>query len=183
MESSSDNFQTPRLYMRPLSDRDADLYCSLYTNPELMRNIAVPLSIEAAQRSFVAACRQQGPRVQRWIVAERKSYEDIGLLGLIGKGDGPEIGVMLFENAHGRGYGREAMAAMMEWGFTIAGLQWIYANQAVADNPPVVRMMSELGFTPLPPTEDKPQGGEWALPRADWEAARLASVAIVAANR
>jgi ribosomal-protein-alanine N-acetyltransferase len=169
MQIPMECFQTARLRMRPLDARDEALYCRLYTTPELMRNIAAPMSPEAALRSFGAACRKQMPRPQRWIVAEVDTQRDVGLLGLIGAGEAPEIGVMLLDDAHGQGYGTEAMAGMMEWAFTRTPLQQIYAHQAVADNPPVIRMMLRLGFTPLPPTETCPQGGEWMLDRVDWE--------------
>jgi RimJ/RimL family protein N-acetyltransferase len=171
--SPSPHFQTVRLEMRPLDERDAPLYCALYTTPELMRNIAPPMAHDAALRSFNAAYRKQLSTLQRWIVSERKSGKDVGLLGLIGAGEAPEIGVMLLEEAHGRGYGTEALDGMMEWAFTRTALQRIYAHQSVVDNPPVIRMMLRLGFTSLPATESCPQGGEWLIERVDWQRQRI----------
>ena len=166
-------FTTLRLRMRPLDTRDAALYCELYSTPGLMRNIAPAMAPEAASRSFVAACRQQMPRPQRWIVADKQSGADVGLLGLIGSGDAPEIGVMLLAQAHGRGLGTEAMAGLATWAFTHWPLQCISARQSVADNPPVVRMMLRLGYSPLPATIERPEGGDWLLERAHWAAKRL----------
>ena len=164
----SAGFTTTRLRMRPLDGRDAALYCELYSTPALMGNIAPPMTPDAARRSFAAACRQQSPRPQRWIATEKQSGDDVGLLGLIGDGDGPEIGVMLLGRAHGRGLGTEAMAGLAAWAFTHTPLQRIAARQSVADNPPVVRMMLRLGYSPLPATSERPQGGDWLLERHEW---------------
>lgn len=170
-------FVTARLRMRPLDAGDGALYRALYSTPELMRNIAPPMTFEATARSFAAACRQQSPRPQRWIVTDRQSNDDVGLLGLIGSGDAPEIGVMLMAQAHGRGLGTEAMAGLAEWAFTHLALQRISARQAVPDNPTVVRMMLRLGYSPLPATVDRPQGGEWLLARGDWASQRAMAMA------
>jgi RimJ/RimL family protein N-acetyltransferase len=163
-------FETNRLRMRPLDDSDEVLYCRLYTTAELMRFIAPPLSMEAAQRSFQVALRKQSPRPQRWIVHDRQDGRPIGLLGLIGVDDRPEIGVMLLAPAQGRGIGSEAMQGMADHAFSAFGLQSICARQSVVDNPTVIRMMTRLGYTSLPPTPAHPQGGEWELSRSRWRA-------------
>lgn len=179
-----DTFETRRLRMRPLDASDGALYRALYTTPELMRHIAPPFSDEAAQRSFENALRRQSPRVQRWIVVDRASGEGIGLLGLLGAGERPEIGVMLLGHAHGRGIGTEAMRGLVDHAFEAYGLQSICARQSVVDNPTVVRMMTRLGFTALAPTPERPQGGEWELLRRDWIADRRPSeVAELSASR
>lgn len=177
-------FDTPRLHLRPLGEADEVLYCQLYTDPELMRHIAAPMSIEAAQRSFRTACKQQVPRPQRWIISERATHHDIGLLGLVRGAPGPEIGVMLLAHGHGRGYGRESTAGMVDRVFSARIEQVICARQSVVDNPTVIRMMLRLGFTPLPPTDAKPLGGEWELTCDQWLARRAsAEVATIDATR
>jgi RimJ/RimL family protein N-acetyltransferase len=177
-------FDTPRLQVRPLADGDEALYCRLYTDPVVMRFIVAPLSQGDAQRSFDIALRHQLPRPQRWIVREKNSGADIGLLGLIGAGEGPEIGVVLLADSHGCGYGTEAMAGLVEYAFATTNLQTISACQAVPDNPTVVDMMSRLGFTALPPTPARPAGGDWLLHRMDWRGPpRRAPVAAADADR
>jgi ribosomal-protein-alanine N-acetyltransferase len=177
-------FDTPRLHLRPLGEADEALYCQLYTDPELMRHIAAPMSIEAAQRSFRTACKQQLPQPQRWIISERATHSDIGLLGLIRGEPGPEIGVMLLAHGHGRGYGGESMAGMADRFFAAGTGQIICARQSAVDNPTVIRMMLRLGYKPLPPTQAKPLGGEWELTRDQWLAWRAeVAVATIDANR
>ncbi len=177
-------FDTSRLRLRPISEGDEALYCRLYTDAELMRFIAAPLSIEAAQRSFRTACKQQFPQPQRWIISERATHSDIGLLGLIRGEPAPEIGVMLLARGHGRGYGGESMAGMVDRVFASRTEQIICARQSVVDNPTVIRMMLALGFKSLPTTQAKPLGGEWELTRDQWLARRAAAeVATIDANR
>ena len=44
-----------RLDLRPLAAADEELYCAIYTDIELMRLVAAPLTADAAQRAFAAA--------------------------------------------------------------------------------------------------------------------------------
>ena len=171
-------FSTARLRMRPLDARDAAIYCALYSTPALMRNIGTPMTPGAASRSFAVACRQQSPRPQRWIATDKQSGADVGLLGLIGQGEAPEIGVMLLGHAHARGLGTESMAGLADWAFTQTPLQRISARQSVVDNPPVVRMMLRLGYSPMPATSERPEGGDWLLERSHWASHRLGDGAV-----
>ena len=112
-------FDTARLHLRPIGEGDEALYCGLYTDPDLMRHIAAPMTLEAAKRSFGAACRQQSWMKQRWILLERSSAVpiSIGQLGLFvdadaTQGASAEIGVMLLDDWQKRGYAAEAIMAM-----------------------------------------------------------------------
>ena len=167
-----DTFDTDRLRMRPLDASDEALYCALYTTPALMRFIATPLSQEAVQRSFRSAVAKRTARPQRWTVFDRDDGRKLGMLGLIGQDDRPEIGVMLLAPAHGRGLGTEAMRGLVDHAFAAYALRSICARQQVVDNPTVIRMMTRLGFTALPATAERPQGGDWELLRSDWLAAK-----------
>jgi [ribosomal protein S5]-alanine N-acetyltransferase len=175
-----ETFDTARLHLRPLGEGDEDLYCRLYTDPALMRNIADPLTSEAAQRSFRSACRQQSPQPRRWIIHERTGHHAIGLLGLIPDEDTAEIGVMLLHGWDGQGLATESMQGMVDRIFLARALPRLIARQAVADNPPVNRLMTKLGFRPLPP--DKPSSQRnWELRDDEWRASRAG--AEVAAAR
>ncbi|HVR81743.1 MAG TPA: GNAT family N-acetyltransferase [Luteimonas sp.] len=162
-------FDTPRLYLRPLGEGDEALYCGLYTDPELMRHIAAPLSIEAAQRSFGTACRQQSPQKQRWIIAERGEDDGIGLLGLFADGEAAEIGVMLLANWQGRGYAAEAIAAMADRIFAAEAIRMLWTRHAPG-NGLATGLMHKLGFV----CEDTEHAElRWHLPREQWLARRV----------
>ena len=168
-------FDTPRLHLRPLDERDEALYCHLYTDPELMRHIAEPLAMERVQRSFRAALKQQSTERQRWIIVEREPNLALGLLGLFVTGDSAEMGVMLLAESQGRGFATEAMAAMRDRTFKGTQVRLLWIRQE-AENEPVVGMMQRLGFEPLPPDASDPNGRRWDLSRERW--ARAPQVAV-----
>lgn len=160
-------FDTSRLHLRQISHADEALYCHLYTNDALMQHIAVPLSAEAAQRSFVSACVQQSQDKQRWIIHERNSGQDVGLVALFAKGDVAEIGVMLIAGAHGRGLATEAMASLVDRAFADESIRLLWIRQQ-ASNVPVVGMMQRLGFARLPISDSDAIEVRWDLSRERW---------------
>ena len=169
-------FNTPRLHLRLMDEGDEALYCRLYADPETMRHVAAPLSVEAARRSFRAACRQQSARVQRWIVCERGSDDGsgdgiddgIGLVGLFLAGDEAELGIMLLAGAQGRGYAAEAIAGMADRVFASPALRLLRTRQAPG-NTAVVALMLKLGFEgPEAEPAVAPTGLHWRMTRARW---------------
>ena len=169
-------FDTARLHVRPLGEGDEALYCSLHTDPEVMRYIAAPMSLEVAQRSFRAACRLQSPHPQRWVIAERGAGRGIGLLGLFADGDTAEIGVMLLPGKQGQGFSAEAIAGMANRVFgTMAsdrsGLQRLWARNAPA-NRPMSKVMQWAGFQRQDGPRTTPAQVRWQLTRDRWQAHR-----------
>ena len=140
-----DAFETMRLQLRPLGEDDEALYCRLYTDPELMRHIAAPMSVEAARRNYRAACLVQSPQKQRWIITERSTGEGIGLLGLFAEGAAAEVGVMLLFGSQGRGYAAEAIAAIADRVFAADGMDRLWTRHAPG-NGLATGLMRKLGF-------------------------------------
>jgi RimJ/RimL family protein N-acetyltransferase len=164
-------FDTARLAVRPLDGRDEALYCRLYTDPAVMRLIAPPMADAAARRSFGTALRLngEGAWAQRWILVDRASGTDIGLLGLIPHPDAPaavEVGVMLLPGWEGRGVAAEAIAAAADRLFGLAELAvaglWTRHDAA---NGPAIGLMRKLGFR-----REEGDDWRWRLSRRDWEA-------------
>lgn len=160
-------FDTSRLRLRQISHADEALYCHLYTDAALMQHIAAPLTVESAQRSFVSACAQQSQDRQRWIIQERNSGQDIGLVALFATGSVAEIGVMLVAIAHGRGLATEAMAAIVDRAFAEGSIRLLWIRQQVS-NVPVVSMMQRLGFGRLPMSDPNAAEVRWDLGRERW---------------
>ena len=99
------------------------------------------------------------------------------MLGLVPDDDTAEIGVMLLAGWEGRGFATEAMAGMVDQVFSMRSFPRLCARQAIADNPPVNRLMLKLGFQPLPPDKAWSQRN-WELDYDDWRALRgMAQVA------
>jgi RimJ/RimL family protein N-acetyltransferase len=166
-------FDSERLRMRLLEEGDEALYCALYTDPELMRHIAAPMTIEAAQRSFRTACKAQSPHKQRWIIQVRGEAAAVGLVALFAEDDAAEMGVMLLGEAQGLGIATEAMAAVRDRAFLHGGLQRLWIRQQTS-NGAVSPMMERLGFEPLPPDPGQPLELRWAVDREQWTAQRQA---------
>jgi RimJ/RimL family protein N-acetyltransferase len=166
-------FDTPRLHLRPISEADGDLYCQLYTDPNLMRHIAEPMLPDAAIRSFQVACRQQSATRQRWIVCARNLAAGIGLVGLfVDKSDAQiaEVGVMLLASGQGTGFGTEAMAGVIDRAFSMMSLRMVWIRQN-ADNAAVPGMMRKLGFEPMPSPRVGTDERYWQQDRNQWQMA------------
>jgi ribosomal-protein-alanine N-acetyltransferase len=141
-------FDTPRLHLRPLGEADEALYCQLYTDPELMRHIAAPMSIEAAQRSFHSALKQQGGARMIWVIVERDGGAERGILGIVPKDDAAEVGVMLVADGQARGFAAEVIAAIADILFQSTAIRRLWTRHASANGPASV-LMRKLGFEPL----------------------------------
>lgn len=188
-------FETPRLHMRPLGETDEALYCHLHTDPEVMRHIGAPMSAEAAQRSFRAACRlatREGAAAQRWVVAEHGSAAAIGLLALIGDeaaADQAEVGLMLRPDRQRRGVAVAAIGAIADWAFDPAcsdgpDLRLLWTRHA-PDNVAAMRLMRRMAFLRQDPRSPDPDEIRWQMPRDRWHAHRgiAADVAETPADR
>jgi RimJ/RimL family protein N-acetyltransferase len=173
-------FDTSRLHLRPIGECDQALYRQLYTDPELMRHIAEPMTADAATRSFDAARRQQSWSKQRWILVDRLSTvpTGIGILGLFVDADttdgaSAEIGVMLREEWQCRGLAAEAIMAMAGRMFGAGALDRIWTRHAPG-NPLARGLMEKLRFQPMEPADAPPSQMRWALPRSRWLQAGVA---------
>lgn len=118
LEANPQRFQlqTTRLTIRPLTDRDRLMYCSLYTDPELMQFIAPVMTMEKAQQSFDIALRlsKQQP-FKRLFLALYQHNLAVGMVGLSAvnpKLKQAEIGVLLAKTGRGQGFGQEALDAV-----------------------------------------------------------------------
>lgn len=166
--------ETTRLRLRPLCAVDETFYCQLYTDPSVMRHIAMPLSADAAHRSFRVAFRPAArhPRQRRtWVMTEADTAIDIGLLALV---DDPEamsseIGALLLDDWQNRGYAAEAIEALVEYAFRDLGLAAVHTRHA-RDNGRAAGLMRRLGFVAV---GLDPQGEcRWRLTPAEWRPGR-----------
>lgn len=170
-------FDTPRLHLRPLGEGDEALYCRLYTDPDVMRHIAVPLSAEAAQRALRAASRlmrQAAPSMRLWVLSERDSSVDIGILALIRHGDmadAAEMGTMLLVAGQGRGLAAEAQAALMDRLFRVPEFRMVWSRHA-PDHGAVVGVKLKLGFVRAKPGDAGNHEVRWQMTRERWRARR-----------
>jgi RimJ/RimL family protein N-acetyltransferase len=128
--------ETERLRLRSLRDDDLAELVSLIGDWEVARWLStVPHPYgEADGRQWIGLVQQDHAtgRPRRFAIALRESDRPIGGAGLDGStGDGtdePSLGYWLGRRCWGNGYAREAVAAVLEYGFRRLGLATIRAH-------------------------------------------------------
>jgi RimJ/RimL family protein N-acetyltransferase len=127
--------ETARLRIRSLGDDDLADLVALIDNWEVARwvsSVPHPYS-EADGREWIALVRQDHAtgRPRRFAVALQETDRLIGGVGLDGStGDGseePSLGYWVGQPYWRHGYGREAVAAVIDYGFRTLGLETIRA--------------------------------------------------------
>ncbi len=120
---------TPRLRLRELLPDDADALLAVHADAEAMRWYgADPLRnrVEAEALIAVFAGWRQLPNPgTRWGLTLRESGELLGSCGLFGWNRGWQrctLGYELRRSAWGQGLMREALQAVLDWGFSAQGM-------------------------------------------------------------
>ena len=83
--------ETARFRLRPLKAHDDGLYIALYTDEEVMRHVGEPMAAVAARSAFdkvVAFSQRTDGRYQAWVVVDRSTDEEWGLLALVAREGG-----------------------------------------------------------------------------------------------
>ncbi|QBG35830.1 GNAT family N-acetyltransferase [Litorilituus sediminis] len=154
-------FETERLIMRPLSSNDEDFYIYQYTDEQMMSLVGAPLTYEQARAAFLRALKANNSHkmtVLTWSIFDRFTTEIIGTQALswlktklaVKATDKPinqaEIGMMLATHIQGKGYGKEALSALMEYGFkylSIDRINTFHANNHSGSD----GLVKSIGFT------------------------------------
>jgi 8-oxo-dGTP diphosphatase len=127
--------ETSRLRLRPLRDDDLADLVILIDDWEVARWVASlphPYT-EADGREWIALVRRDHAtgRPRRFAIASKETDRLIGGVGLDGSAgddaDEPSLGYWLGRPYWGNGYGREAVAAIIDYGFRTLGLETIRA--------------------------------------------------------
>ncbi len=135
---------TERLVIRRFCTGDEGFLVELLNEPSFVRNIGVRQAqtvIDGATASY------ERFGFGLFHVALRGSGEAIGMCGLLKRDwlDDVDIGFALLERHCGLGYGFEAASAVMEFGWTRAGLKRIVAITKL-HNEASMRLLQKLGM-------------------------------------
>jgi RimJ/RimL family protein N-acetyltransferase len=181
--------ETERLILRQFTRSDADHLVDLDSDPEVMRYLTggrpTPRNVVVADvlPRFLDYHRRFGS-YGYWVAIERSAKGFLGWFHFRPRPDDPpgrvELGYRLRRTAWGRGYATEGSRALIGKGFTELGVAQVYA-QTMAVNTRSRRVMRKAGLRhvrtfhrewdePLPGAEHGEV--EYALDRADWQAAR-----------
>jgi [ribosomal protein S5]-alanine N-acetyltransferase len=146
---------TSRLRLRLLAPQDEALYVALYTDADVMRHIAPPLSTSDAQASFAVALKRTHtkPAKQLFFAIERRAdQQTIGICGMMqldAQKQRAEVGIMLLPSANGAGLATDALGALLHHLFVSIDVEEIWVEHA-RDCERVRNLNDRLGFTRRP---------------------------------
>ena len=193
--------QTERLTLRPLRKSDAQEIARQINDWEVVKNTArIPYPYEPSMaHQFIERVQQEAPEVgENFAVVKRRDGALIGSLGLSMKTDLPggglgiDIGYWLGREHWGQGFGSEAVARAVAYGFEERGADQIWASLD-KDNVASRRVLEKAGLRPvaaanlyLPAREEAREGWVMSRTRRDWLAEQtnnptllVAAVALV----
>lgn len=169
-------FETARLFLRPLDLGDKALFCGLYTDPETMRFIGPPLSTEQASNRFrKIVMRQREPSIENRFLAviEKATQQSIGICGTSHhdrQAQRLEVGVVLRREGRNRGVAKEVLAALVRRIFAASSIDEIEVKFST-ENQAAGQLVISLGFTPCADTAGKPgllSECRWSVYRSSW---------------
>jgi len=143
---------TPRLVVRRLTTDDAPFMLAMLNDPDFIRHVAdrgvrtVDEAVAYLERGALASYATHGHGL--YAVVERGATEPIGMCGLLRRDslDGADLGYAFLAPARGRGYAREAAAAVMAHARDDLGLDRVLAIVDPA-NGRSIRVLEDLGFS------------------------------------
>lgn len=122
-----------KVILRALEERDNEMLWNLINDPEVEKMIggySYPVSLQHQMDWFNSLSEDE--RLLRCIIVDKKDMDDsIGTIILSNidlKNGTAEIHIKLIEPARGKGYGSDAVATMVSYGFNELRLNCIYSN-------------------------------------------------------
>jgi RimJ/RimL family protein N-acetyltransferase len=178
--------ETPRLTIRQFTEDDADNLFDLNSDPEVMRYLGRPTSLEVLRDEIIPfhlGVYQRFDRLGTWAAESAGTGEFLGWFHFRAeKGDitNIDLGYRLRRSAWNRGYATEGSKALIRMGFTELGVGRVFAH-TMAANSASRHVLEKCGLTlahatsydgPDPDFVDGAGQGEvhYALTRAEWEA-------------
>lgn len=140
-----DRIETPRLWLRPMVDGDAERVVRWRTEPSTARMLfSPPPTLEEHRQWF------QGPRTGRldYVIVRKDAKRPIGVVNFKGLdgGDTAEAGKLIGDRrSRGRGMAKESFAGWLLYGFGALGLRRVIVRTRM-DNAPNIHLNRKLGF-------------------------------------
>jgi RimJ/RimL family protein N-acetyltransferase len=140
---------TQRLLLRPFEHEDAPALALLLNDPSVATGIcSAPLpftTLHASARILMLRAREMAGKDIAWAVEDTDGHL-IGTLGLSETATlSKRLGYAYAREHWGKGYGTEALTAVMEWASRHLSDTHIYA-EVFHDNPASARILAKAGF-------------------------------------
>lgn len=146
MAQAIETLTTERLTLRPLAVSQAEVLFPIYSHPQAMAYWASPCHQTVAETQAMIAREVAPERACWWSLWRHADNRAIGVAGYLGNEGVPGMGYILHPDCWGQGYMGEAVAAALDYGFDVIGLDrvelWI-----VAENRASRRLAERLGFS------------------------------------
>lgn len=143
-------FRTERLLIRPMVDADIPAFHAYRNGPHVeYQSWDLPYPLASAEELVHDSARHDGPVRGDWVqIAIDVDGELIGdvAVGLDDDGDIATVGYTLAADRQGRGYAREAVAAVVDRLFRQLGVHRIEASTA-PENERSIQLLLAVGFT------------------------------------
>lgn len=123
-------FETERLILRPLTEKDTDAVFALRSDAEMMRFIREPQDLKESQNWIkLVSSRWEKEKIGLGSIIEKSSNKFIGWCGLwrLMETGETEIGYAIDKNFWGKGFATEAAARYLRYGFEELNLDKIVA--------------------------------------------------------
>ena len=169
----SNVIETPRLFLRPFAEEDAEVFYLLNLDEEVMRFTGdVPFDTVEASRQFILAYSEYDKHgYGRFSVVTKSSSQVIGWCGLKYHPDEDytDLGYRILRQYWGRGYATEASVACVSYGFKTLGLDEIIGRTA-QENTASVRVLEKIGmrFWKKAPCEGIENSVFYRINREEW---------------
>jgi RimJ/RimL family protein N-acetyltransferase len=145
---------TKRLRLAPVQLEDIPALVRLWTSEQVRKHLGGALSSQQAQEKAQGYIGKEN----YFAVSERTSNAVLGMCCLDTYHTGEiEVSYALLPEAWGKGFGQEAVSALVEWGFSHLGVERIIAVTQSA-NTNSRRLLEAIGMTAR---EEFEEHGEW----------------------
>ena len=162
------SYSIKQFLLQPVVEKDREFYIQLHCDPFIMKNIARPLTLSQANKSFDICLANNLSRLEArytWIIIDKHSGKNAGICALVLKDkkfNGTSFGILLAEEFHGQGNGRTILAGIMEYGVREKGIEH-YVGYSILGNEISYRLMISLNFDykKEDSNSDRPAGYYW----------------------
>ncbi len=111
--------KTPRLTLTPITENDWPLFFKLNTDPKVIELCFAPKTEQQVREKFDARLQPWVEGSASWltlVIRDIETQQPIGVTGFFTTEDGAhEVGYLLLAEHHGKQYGTESLAALLDW--------------------------------------------------------------------
>lgn len=145
------SLRTPRLMLDSLVEQDWPLFLQLHQDPDVQRYIADPQGMAEIRARFESRLMPWEKTSNHWlclVIRERESGQAIGLTGFLAEWlplQQAEVGYTILPSYHGKGFAKESLMAVLEFGFQQCQFHKMKATVTVG-NTASRRTLESCGF-------------------------------------